>query len=647
MNQKIWRKHKPQALLIFLLTFHILPRTTNSFSTTKNKHCIIQQQSKSRKKSLYYYSTTPKCFGGSIATRKGTISHPTPLAIVEKKKQSSDPLTKIQVSDIAADDYFESSKSETTNNHLDSTSIRSSSSSIRSSDIKDINSKQRQKIDLSGIASYSKLMIFISTTIIIWLSEPLLSLVDTTVVGKFASSGGGMLKNGIAPTTVQLAALGPATMVCDNAFYLVYFLSIAVTNQLASSSNRSDSSFIQVKTTSHALGVASILGSLITLVIFCFGDGILKFIIGEGGAMVNGVDMTSSLIASSWDYAKIRGFLAPLTVMGMIAQAVCLATLDTKTPALAVIAASVINILGDVLLVAKFKMGLRGAAIATALAGVGSSFILLDKTRKKVGTWRDLAMEKAAVTKRKMMTLPSFIALPDPKSFVSLVKLAGPIFFVLLGKIVCYSSMTLKATDFEMMSLATHNIMLRVFFFFCTFGDGFSLAVQSFLPQVLYGQATDDEEGGEKKPKDGQLREPSRSDKFRANHLLRRILLLASGMAVLNSSLTKIILQQGGTFFTNDQTILCLLGSADRVLYMMGAVFLHPLIMAFEGSILATRDLGFLVASYGVTMAILLSTLHFVTSTFTGVWKALFLFQFVRFTIFGSRVFKKTRISVK
>lgn len=129
---------------------------------------------------------------------------------------------------------------------------------------------------------------FISTTIIIWLSEPLLSLVDTTIVGKFASStniatASNIIK-GVAPETLQLAALGPATMLCDNAFYLTYFLAMATTNQLATASAKSDDA-LQMKTTSHALGVASIMGLIITILIFAYGDTLLT---------------TSSVVAEPW-----------------------------------------------------------------------------------------------------------------------------------------------------------------------------------------------------------------------------------------------------------------------------------------------------------------------------------------------------------
>ena len=485
----------------------------------------------------------------------------------------------------------------------------------------------------SKVAPYKELIVFISTTIIIWLSEPLLSLVDTTIVGKFASgtniaTASNIIK-GVAPETLQLAALGPATMLCDNAFYITSFLAMATTNQLATASAKSDDS-LQIKTSSHALGVAFIMGIIITILISVSGDKMLHYIIGSGGAMVNGMDLTKPIVSLSWDYAKIRGVIAPLTIMGMIAQAVSLATLDTRTPALAVLVATLINVFGDVFLVAKVGMGLRGAALATSAAGAASSLILIRECRKKVARWQ-------AVTPGDKRP---FISLPDFSSFVSLVKLAGPIFFVILGKLICYSAMTIRVSDFGMMSLTTHNIMMRIFFFFCTFGDSFSLAVQSFLPKVLYGGGDEDDATHGKS--DVNANKPKENTAM-AKSLLKRIFLLASVMAVTNSGLAKQIMEKGGSFFTNESVILSSLSDPSRVFYMMGSVLLHPLILTMEGSILATRDLGFLVGSYGFTMTIMLSLLKFSTNSFTQVWRALFAFQVIRSIVFGARVFVKTR----
>lgn len=373
---------------------------------------------------------------------------------------------------------------------------------------------------------------------------------------------------------------------------------------------------------------------------------ILKYIIGNGGAIVNGFDMTPNVLSLSWDYTKIRGIIAPITIMGMIAQSVCLSTLDTKTPALAVLLATIVNVIGDIILVAKYNLGLRGAALSTSLAGFVSSFLLIHESRKKVRRWRRMRYQsntKEPIGQDNNMRQP-FVSIPNVKGFVSLAKLAGPIFFVIIGKLICYSAMTLKASNFGMLSLAAHNIMIRVFFFFCVFGDSFSLAAQSFLPAALYGGDTQTSEADESGI--------SNHHKRMTKSLLKRIFAIAGTMSLVNSALARAILMRGGSFFTNDMEILSLLSVPNRVLYMMGSVLLHPIIisvllhpiiMALEGSILATRDLRFLVGAYSLTMSLMLSLLEFGTPSFTGVWRALFSFQLIRCIIFGLRMIYKTR----
>ena len=54
----------------------------------------------------------------------------------------------------------------------------------------------------------------------VWLSNPLLSLIDTAAVGKVS-------------TVLQLASLGPATAVCDTGGYVFSFLSVVTTGLVA------------------------------------------------------------------------------------------------------------------------------------------------------------------------------------------------------------------------------------------------------------------------------------------------------------------------------------------------------------------------------------------------------------------------------
>ncbi|KAJ6402869.1 hypothetical protein OIU84_014886 [Salix udensis] len=55
----------------------------------------------------------------------------------------------------------------------------------------------------------------------LWLCGPLMSLIDTAVIGQGSS--------------LELAALGPGTVICDYTSYVFMFLSIATSNLVATS----------------------------------------------------------------------------------------------------------------------------------------------------------------------------------------------------------------------------------------------------------------------------------------------------------------------------------------------------------------------------------------------------------------------------
>lgn len=85
-------------------------------------------------------------------------------------------------------------------------------------------------------------------------------------------------------------------------------------------------------------------------------------------------------------------------------------------------------------------------------------------------------------------TAPKTVAmfsLPDAPAFAKLVRLAGPTFFCVLGKIVCYSAVPIRAAGFGITQLTAHNVMMRVFLFYATFGDSVSQASQTFAPGVI------------------------------------------------------------------------------------------------------------------------------------------------------------------
>jgi hypothetical protein len=277
------------------------------------------------------------------------------------------------------------------------------------------------------LPSYSKLIAFASTTVLIWLSEPLLSLVDTTMIGQFASS---------STSIIQLASLGPATTYIDSLFYTMYFLSIATTNLVAR--NVAQRNYEQLhRTVSYVMTIAVLLGAGCTLVTYTIAPHwILPPMAGRSG--------TIQLLFYATRYIYIRASVAIASILAVTSQSILLATKDTRTPAMAVVATSLTNIVGDVLL---RRYGVQGAAIATAVATIVSSTILLRAVYLQWNQWKQLASTTtttttAAPSSRQQQVVPivvprndrsfrkpSFFSMfqwPDRQSAYQLMTLAGP-----------------------------------------------------------------------------------------------------------------------------------------------------------------------------------------------------------------------------
>lgn len=411
---------------------------------------------------------------------------------------------------------------------------------------------------------------------------------------------------------------------------------IIVLHYDTSSSSSSQGLYEQRKTVSHALGLAATIGLFIMLLVGGpFGLPLLQWVAGSGNQMV---------VPAALSYNRIRSISAPASILGMVAQAAALASLDTKTPAVAVIVASTLNIVGDVLLCVFGDFGIRGAAFATAFASVASCAVLLVNLRrrlqKKLNEFADKRREgvigtgteaSVALVEKEIERLESvpFMSLPDKKSLREFIRLAGPIFFVIVGKLVCYSAMTFQAASYGLMELAAHNVMLRVFFFFSTFGDSLSQAAQSFIPSIAYRNVDGDDAVDGGKAKTMQL----------IRRLMKRFMVMATVISIVNSSFGVYLLKNQGHVFTRELGITSVMSKMSG--WMGASLILHPFIMLCEGSIIAKRDLKYLVGMYAATMGIMLAQLRTCT-LFEGVWRAFFLFQVVRLTQFGWRTLNQT-----
>jgi Na+-driven multidrug efflux pump len=451
---------------------------------------------------------------------------------------------------------------------------------------------------------------------------------------------------------------------------MTYFLAIATTNLISPALARKDWKQLR-RSTSHFMGLALVFGSLVTTICFTMGRNIIQGIVGATTSPQH-----HQIIQFATQYAWIRAMVAPFAVVDFCAQSFCLACLDTKTPALAVAVASLVNIVGDLVLSPNF--GIQGAAIATVLATVSSCAILVRQVRRKTNEWKILQeneeyfgttstqsepsphdavgnpptrpttrvvngaiefldppndnagkeetssnekMKKQAKTilskamvNRPVSTDIPFFSLPDRQSLVDLLGLAGPIFFIMMLKIACYSLMTVQATRFGIIPLAAHNIMMRFFFFFACFGDSLSQASQTFFPQTTL-----------------------------KTQLLKRLLYLSAGVGLTISLGSHFILTRLGGYLIKETAILQTM--ATYAPYMASALFVHPLIMLMEGTILARRDLMVLMGMYVGTTAVHGGWVLNGATNLAGLWQAFLGFQSLRLIQFTGRVLWKTRRS--
>jgi Na+-driven multidrug efflux pump len=209
------------------------------------------------------------------------------------------------------------------------------------------------------------------------------------------------------------------------------------------------------------------------------------------------------------------------------------------------------------------------------------------------------------------------MSLPDRRSFVELVKLSGPIFLVILAKIACYGAMTLRATDFGVVPLATHNIMMRIFFFYGTFGDAISQTAQTYLPATLYPQP----------------------DTKSFNKILKRLLVMAAILSVVNSQACIFILKNCGQFLVSDERIVNLM--SQNTGYLGLAILLHPFILFLEGTVIASRDFRTLIMTYVATLGLHFSVLNYFCGSFPSVWRTFFVFQVIRAVSFSWNVWRR------
>lgn len=390
----------------------------------------------------------------------------------------------------------------------------------------------------------------------IYLSNPLLSNIDNAFVGKIVGTSG-------------LAALSPATLCIDQMLYLFSFLSRATTGLVASAYG----SCANVDAAREA-SAAPLTVSLMAGVVLC-----AFYVIGTP-FLLSSLNVHPSLRSSATSYILWRGAISSFALAQSICLSVLMATRDAMTPLKIIGLASLLNILGDALLCAwPLRMGVTGAAVATAAATVFSSLVMM----------------KSLHTKRLLPRLHW----PNRKELLALLTYTGPLLAVTLTRLGGLVAMQTSAMALGVQPLAAYQLCLNLLIFFLLFGEPLSQLSQTQLPSLL---------------------DQGDTETIRANLKSVGILALITSLGIGATTVSAI--EFGSGLFTSDAAVQVLAKQAAPSVFL--AVTSSILSVAADGAMLASRDFGFmLVMGLGTFLPqlVLLKTrcdsLRFVFGTFT------------------------------
>ncbi|KAJ6906236.1 protein DETOXIFICATION 46 [Populus alba x Populus x berolinensis] len=278
----------------------------------------------------------------------------------------------------------------------------------------------------------------------LWICGPLMSLIDTAVIGQGSS--------------IELAALGPGTVLCDGMSYIFMFLSIATSNMVATSLAKQDKNEVQHQL-SMLLFIGLTCGSLMFLFTKFFGPSALKAFAGS-----NNLD----IIPAANTYVQIRGLAWPAILIGWVAQSASLGMKDSWGPLKALAVASAVNGIGDIVLCRFLGYGIAGAAWATMASQIVAAFMMIDSLNKK--GYNAYA-----------------ISVPSTDDLMIVFRLAAPAFIMMISKVAFFSLIVYFVTSMDTLTLAAHQVMIQAFFMCTVWGEPLSQAAQSFMPELMYG----------------------------------------------------------------------------------------------------------------------------------------------------------------
>ncbi|XP_045820019.1 protein DETOXIFICATION 46, chloroplastic-like isoform X1 [Trifolium pratense] len=409
---------------------------------------------------------------------------------------------------------------------------------------------------------------FTGPAIGLWLCDPLMSLIDTAVVGQGSST--------------ELAALGPATVVCDYMTLTFMFLSVVTSNIIATALAKQDREDVQ-----HHLSILLFIGLACGLVMLLstklFGAATLSAFTGPKNAHV---------VPAANTYVQIRALSWPALLVGWVAQSASLGMKDSWGPLKALAAASIINGIGDIILCSFLGYGIAGAAWATMASQVVASYMMIQTLNKR--GYNAYAF-----------------SVPSLKEFRTILGLAAPVYLTSISKVAFFSLLIYIATSIGTQTMAAHQVMIQIYMACTVWGEPLCQTAQSFMPELMYGV---------------------NKNLAKARLLLRSLVIIGAILGLLLGIIGTSLLWLFPYIFTSDQMVI---QKMHRTLIpFFVALAVTPSTRSLEGTLLAGQDLRFFsLSTCGCFFLAALLLLIFSRYGLQGCWFTLAGFQWARFSV--------------
>ncbi|KAJ7526962.1 hypothetical protein O6H91_16G029200 [Diphasiastrum complanatum] len=426
-----------------------------------------------------------------------------------------------------------------------------------------------------------EIFVFAGPALGIWLSGPIMSLIDTSVIGISSS--------------LELAALGPGTVLCDQLSYVFMFLSVATSNLIATSLAQKDEAEA-ARHLSRLLFVSLACGLGMYVLTEAFATRLLQAFVGA---------KNTSLVPAATTYVKIRALAWPAVLVGLVAQSASFGMQDSWSPLKVLAVASLVNAFGDILLCTFLGYGIAGAAWATMLSQYVAGILMLVSLRRKG---------------YNVLTL----AIPSAGDLVHMVELAAPVLLTMLSKVSFYTLITYLATSVGATTSAAHQVMIGICSLCMVWGEPLAQTAQSFMPALLRG---------------------ANKNLKQARVLLDSLLLMGVLCGLTLGTVAISVPWFLPQLFTRDLEIVTQMRSVTFPFFC--SIVITAPTLSLEGTLLAARDLKFLglsMASCFCSGSILLLAFDKLGFGLLGSWWALTLFQLARFLQSYFRVKSPTSI---